>query len=89
MMPRPIFVLCLLVAVFMAINSVSCSSAQFRGTTGWSFVEPGTTVIETVCSYVIIEVRRIGEEGALVWRVSVVPRVTPLPTKPEKGAPVA
>jgi len=72
----------LLVAVVLA--AVACTSARASDTGGWVMLQPGTTVINTPCGIVAIEVRANAERSVFWWRIVVIPKTVVIPPKPPK-----
>jgi hypothetical protein len=74
----------------MVIAAIACASSYARTTPGgWSIMQPGTTLIQTPCGIVAIEVRANTEHTVFYWRVIVIPKTVPIPPKEKPGAPTA
>ena len=78
-----------LLVVLIVLSIIACQSA--RGGTGstWSIVQPGTTVVQTPCGLIVIEIRANTDRSVFYWRIVLVPKVIPIPPKPERVPPSA
>jgi len=77
-----------LVALLL-ISFIACQTARARTASTWSIITPGTTMIETPCGVILIEIRANTEMTVFYWRIAVIPKVVTVPQKPEKVPPSA
>lgn len=75
----------LFVAVLFA--AIACHSMGLAPPT-FQPIQPGTTMINLACAVVVIEVRANTDMTFLWWRISIVPKTVPIPSKPEKKHPI-
>lgn len=75
--------------VLLLLAFIACNATVQRIDSTWSIVSQGTTMIETPCGVIVIQVRANADHSVYFWRIAIVPRVQPVPSKPEKVPPSA
>jgi hypothetical protein len=71
-------VMLLCVVVFW---SACTSSAPGTSVGGWQIMRDGTTIVQTPCALVYIEVRSMPDSSTFFWRIAIVPIVKQIPEK--------
>jgi hypothetical protein len=65
----------------IALWSACTSSAPGTSVGGWQIMRAGTTIVQTPCALVYIEVKSLSDSNAFFWRIAIVPVVKQIPEK--------
>jgi len=75
-------------ALTLIIAGIACASMGANsGAGGWAMLQAGTTVIQTPCGIVAIEVRAVEgvDRTTYYWRIVVIPKTQTIKPRPPKG----